>query len=126
MFPPRDRSFSKILKDRIASIMSATCIPRSKTNKDQLTTRAVVGDAVAKTLLRPATTQNHYICVSSFTTKQNKILTTLERLSRGPWKIKKVITKAKIEEANEAFKNGGDVAEALSDFGAFKHGRDWQ
>ena len=75
-------------------------------------TRALIGRAVAKTLLQLGDTQNRHAYVSSFTTTQNEILSILEKYSADPWKITRVSSKAKIEEAREAFKSGGDGAAA--------------
>ncbi len=72
-------------------------------------TTALIGSAVAKSLLQQEATQNRYIYISSFTTTQNEILAMLEKYSGQPWEKSTVSSKAKIEEARDAFRNGGDI-----------------
>jgi hypothetical protein len=71
-----------------------------------------IGIAVARVLLHLEATQNHFVFISSFTTTQNEILAKLEKHSAAPWEITKVNSKAKIEEAREVFRNGGDIPAA--------------
>jgi hypothetical protein len=72
----------------------------------------LIANAVAKILLQPDATLNRYVYISSFTTTQNKILAMLEKYSSVQWEVARVSSKAKIEEAREAFKNGEEVAAA--------------
>lgn len=75
-------------------------------------TVALIGCAVARTLLQPEAPQNRYIYVSSFTTTQNEILSILEKYSNGHWEVTRVNSKSKIEEARKEIEAGGDVAAA--------------
>jgi hypothetical protein len=79
----------------------------SGTNTFSVSTREMVGDAVARTLLYPEKRENTYIYISTLETFQNDILASLKRITGAEdWKVKHVSPEEKIQEGKALIEKG--------------------
>jgi hypothetical protein len=70
------------------------------------TTLPTIGIAVAKTLHQPAEMKNQFVFVSSVTTSQKEVLSTLEKVMGQKWEVEYTTTDAAAKKGQEKMAKG--------------------